>query len=276
MFCDTLQALFSTRDKDNKSKRMSKDAEIKIVVDKEKSTAVEGIDFQLDSLTTTVKADNNNGYLTIRALNPHPQEGKDKIVLTFDIGDRYSLGQNPEMEISLLDTLWRNLDGTWKIGSLITDAAYMEDYWKEACTLYSELPKFKEEDSFTINLQENIFKPAFKSDFSNYFFANSGMRKGKTMDLDLGNGKTAQILTFQFDKTDRYFLLWENSEDKESYVGLRLLESQTGKKDSLDMYIIDHTSRAFMPELETSGKYASEKPVAASPGLYLNATFNKQ
>ena len=30
-----------------------------------------------------------------------------------------------------------------------------------------------------------------------------------------------------------------------------------------------------MPELEAEGKYAPEKPVAASPGLYLNVKFTK-
>jgi hypothetical protein len=46
--------------------------------------------------------------------------------------------------------------------------------------------------------------------------------------------------------------------------------------DSLDFYVIDYVSKSFMPELETEGKYAPEKPVAASRGLFLNHTFTRQ
>ena len=39
------------------------------------------------------------------------------------------------------------------------------------------------------------------------------------------------------------------------------------------LYILDHTSKTFMPELETGNKYGTEKPVAAEPGLYFCTTF---
>ena len=82
-----------------------------------------------------------------------------------------------------------------------------------------------------------------------------------------------QLQTFWLDNTNRYFSAEQSSEDKESLIGLRFFHENT---DSLDLYVIDYVSKSFMPELETTGQYAPEKPVAASPGLFLNLIFNRQ
>ena len=44
----------------------------------------------------------------------------------------------------------------------------------------------------------------------------------------------------------------------------------------MELYVLDHTSKSFMPELETGNRYGTEKPVAAEPGLYFCATFEKR
>ena len=41
----------------------------------------------------------------------------------------------------------------------------------------------------------------------------------------------------------------------------------------MELYIVDHTSKSFMPELET--RYGTEKPVATEPGTYIMANFRK-
>ena len=94
------------------------------------------------------------------------------------------------------------------------------------------------------------------------------------IELELADGSKENIQTFILDNTNRYFTKKDKSEDKESHIGLRLIESED--QQLLDLYILDHTSRFFMPELEATGKYAPEKPVAASPGLYLNLIFTKE
>ena len=102
------------------------------------------------------------------------------------------------------------------------------------------------------------------------------MRKGTVIELELPDGSTAPVQTFLIDNTNRFFSRNEKSEDKESYIGLRFISGETEDAPLLDMYVLDHTSKSFMPELEAAGKYNPEKPSAASPGLYLNMIFSKE
>ena len=55
-------------------------------------------------------------------------------------------------------------------------------------------------------------------------------------------------------------------------------DEETGKagRDMMEFYILDHTSKGFMPELESGGVYGTEKPVAADPKLYMCTTFIKK
>ena len=41
------------------------------------------------------------------------------------------------------------------------------------------------------------------------------------------------------------------------------------------MYIVDHTSKSFMPELLDFGMYQPEKPVAIDYGNFISAAFKK-
>ena len=206
-------------------------------------------------------------------MNPHPEDGKDRIVLNLDFGEKYGAGEIKEMEISLLDTLWKHLNGSWDADSLVTDSLYMERYWKNQYTGMEFFPKFNERDRITFDLEGLAFTPSLRSEFKNYFKGRCGIRKGSRLVLDLGEGKPADLQTFWLDKTNRYFSEEEESEDKESLIGLRFFPDNI---DSLDLYVIDYVSRSFMPELETEGRYAPEKPTAASPGLFLNHTFIRQ
>jgi hypothetical protein len=166
------------------------------------------------------------------------------------------------------------LDGTWIPDSLVTDAAYMEEYWKDACASYEDVPVFYNWDKMTFDMGSLMFLPDFSSNFSYFFTGDSDLKKGKVIELELADGSKENIQTFILDNTNRYFTKKDKSEDKESHIGLRLIESED--QQLLDLYILDHTSRFFMPELEATGKYAPEKPVAASPGLYLNLIFTKE
>ena len=177
------------------------------------------------------------------------------------------------LEISLLDTVWRHLDGSWNIDPLVTDSLYMDRYWNGVCTAMDKLPKYNERDKFTVNMKELFLSPSFRSGFDDYFSSTSDLRKGTALRIDLGDGTSADLQTFWLDDTNRYFSPDQKSEDKESLIGLRFFPDNT---DSLDMYIIDYTSKSFMPELESTGKYAPEKPVAASPGLFFNLTFTRR
>ena len=274
MMSDSLDIGFLSLDKQGKAKALGADVEIRLSVNYEKSTAEEGIDFCFaDSTRFIIKNGQSAGNLKIKSLNPHPEDGKDRIVLNLDFGEKYGAGEIKEMEISLLDTLWKHLNGSWDADSLVTDSLYMERYWKNQYTGMEFFPKFNERDRITFDLEGLTFTPSLRSEFKNYFKGRCGIRKGSRLVLDLGEGKPADLQTFWLDKTNRYFSEEEESEDKESLVGLRFFPDNI---DSLDLYVIDYVSRSFMPELETEGRYAPEKPTAASPGLFLNHTFIRQ
>lgn len=274
MTTDALDIEFKTKDRFGRTMSQTSDAEITLSVNKDKSTAEEGVDFEFpDGSSFVIPTGKNSGSLKFKQINPNPRNGQDKVVLNFSLDEKYSSGEVGEIEISLLDTVWRHLNGNWNIDTLVTDASYMDRYWKGACTGLDKLPKFNAKDKMTVKLAEMYISTSFESSFDNYFGILCDFRKGPSLTLDLGDGTTADLQTFCLDNINRYFSPSEFSEDEEAYIGLRFLSESA---DSLDMYIIDYVSKSFMPELESLGKYAPEKPMAAAPGLFLNMTFKKK
>ena len=274
MVADSLDIEFNAVDRKGKAKVLGKEATVTLSVDTERSTAVEGEDFVFaDSSYYVISQGKGAGKLKLKSLRPRAMEGRDKVVLNLGFSEKYGAGAEGQLEINLLDTLWNTLNGEWKIDTLVTDAAYMSQYWGETCTGFELMPEYNKSDAVEFDLKAGQFKPGFRSGFKNYFLGKSVMKKAGSLDLDLGNGETASLQTFLLDNTNRDFSAGSKSEDKESYIGLRILEGE--EKDTLDFYVIDYQSTSFMPELATDGKYAPEKPVAASPGLFLNLTFTK-
>ena len=277
MTADSTDLGFLLTGKNGKVKTFSKPVKIHMIVDKEKSTAEEGVDFEFaDSSHFTIRAGETSGALEIKSLKPVVEPGRDKIVMNLSFEEDFGAGQIHEMEIDLLDGIWSDLDGTWMAHAMVTDSLYMEEYWKETASGYRLIPEFDSDDTFTVDMTNSILDPRFSSSFRYYFIGQSLMRKSSIVDLELPDGATVPIQTFLIDNTNRFFSNEEKSDDKESYIGLRLISGETEDKPLLDMYVLDHTSKSFMPELEAAGKYSPEKPVAASPGLYLNLVFSKE
>lgn len=276
MMTDSTDITFNLTDRAGETKLAKDSIEVFLSVNTEKSTAVEGKDFIFsDSTRFVIRAGESSGVLKLKSLIPEPAEGMDKIVLNIAFGEDFGAGETKEIEVDLLDSKWNHLSSTWAIDSLVTDSLYMEEYWKDECTGYDLLPEFDKNDRFNIDLDNLGFNPDFISAFQYFFNQKSSIRKGKLIDIMTADGQSAKIQTFILDNTNRYFSKEESSEDKESHIGIRLISSENDGQ-ILDLYVIDHTSHTFMPELAASGKYATEKPVAASPGLYLNATFTKE
>ncbi len=276
ILADSAFVRFAAADKDGNMKALESDAEITVVVNKEKSTALEGVDFEFaDSSHFTIRKGKDRGELKLKMLKTALEAGRDKIVLSLNYDDKFGQGASQEMEIDLMDSVWGKLDGQWKIDTLVTDTTYMMAFWGDKCSGYDQLPIYNSRDGLGFDLDLNIFEPLFKSDFRNYFTGDCDFIKGPLHPLSLVNGETAEVQTFLITDTNRYFHRQEKSEDKESYIGLRIIEGTEETPDTLDFYLIDHTSKSFMPELGTENKYAPEKPVAASPGQYMNITFIK-
>lgn len=277
MTADSTDLGFQLTKKSGNTTLCSKDVDVFMSVNKEKSTAEEGVDFEFsDSSYFTIRAGETDGVLEIKSLKPVVEPGRDKIVMNLSFEDDFGAGQIHEMEIDLLDGIWSDLDGTWMTHAMVTDALYMEEYWKETASGYRLIPEFDSDDTFTVDMTNSILDPRFSSSFRYYFIGQSLMRKGSIVDLELPDGATVPIQTFLIDNTNRFFSNEEKSDDKESYIGLRFIPGETEDEKLLYMYILDHTSKSFMPELEASGKYSPEKPVAASPGLYLNIIFGRE
>ena len=274
MVADSIDVEFDAYDRKGKAKVLGREATITLSVDTEKSTAVEGEDFIFaDSAHFVISQGQSTGKLKLKALKPRPAEGRDKVVLNLGFDEKYGAGTDCQIEIDLLDTLWSTLNGEWKIDTLVTDTTYMRKYWDESYTGMELMPKYNMSDAMTFDLKAASLNPKLRSGFKNYFLGKSIMKKAGSMDLDLGNGETAALQTFLIDNTNRDFSEDSKSEDKESYIGLRIIEGE--EADTLDLYVIDHMSKSFLPELVTEERYAPEKPVAASPGLFLNLTFTK-
>lgn len=268
----TSTSVFLT-DKAGKKKTLSKDITAKAIIDKEKTTALEGSGFTLEE-DFVIKAGQNNGRILLKQLQA-PQPGRDRIVLNISHDELYGDGQFHEIEIRLMDMGWRKMHGAWSLDTIVTDMEYMQGFWGDMCTGYDLLPKYTRFEAMDFDMDACIFKPTFYSTLEHYFLEDSYFKAGPVISLELEDGSSADVQTFLMNGTNRYFSEEEKSEDTESYIGFRLLEGHRGASDTLSLYIIDHTSRSFMPELEAAGRYAAEKPVAASPGLWLNARFIK-
>lgn len=272
ILADYMTVSFQITDRTGIKKPLPMDIDLSLVRNPDKSTATEGTDFSFaDSSHFTIKAGEYSGELKIARPDGLPAEGKDRLFFTIAHDERYGDGKIPEMEINLMEKKWSKLDGNWDIDTLVTDSTYMKAIWGEGYTGYDLLPKYNMFDEIGFNLDESTFTPSFYSSLDRFFLGESDFTSGPL--LDTSEGMPEKVHTFLLNNTNRYFSSESRSEDTESYIGLSMTE---GEPDTLSVYILDHTSRSFLPELEAEGKYAPEKPVAASPGLFIKAIFTKQ
>ena len=271
---DTTEYLIALHDSTGKIKYLSKDYPISLAVNKEKSTAVEGVDFKLagtDSLY--IEAGVPSAAFTVIPLKANPEKGKDKIVLNVLADSRFDKGLFPEMELDILRSELKVLDGNWQMDTLVTDSLYFENLWGNQCTGYSLIPEFSFSDSFQITFADAAFIPSFPSGLRNYFIGDSSLEFGEEIDITDPAGNSRKVQLLSLDNTNRYFSADTTSADAVSYIGICL--TKEADTDMLELYILDHTSMSFMPELESGKKYGTEKPVATEPGMYLTAGFRK-
>ncbi len=273
---DTATVSFSVTDKAGKKKALPYDIEISVITDTEKSTAAEGADFSFaDSTHFTIKAGETKGALKITRPDSYPAEGRNAAFFRLSHDERYGEGAFTEKEYQLMDAGWKDLDGSWRMAEVATDSTFMAGYWGDTYSGLDMLPESNGFDIMLFDMNDGVLKTFLSSQLKYYFLDDSYLRSGPFVELTDIYGTSSRIQSFLIGNTNRYFSKDESSEDKESYIGIRFLEGPESISDTLDLYIFDHTSRSFMPELEAEGKYAPEKPVAASPGLYLNVKFTK-
>ena len=274
MAADTMQLDIMIQDANGKTSVATGPGEFSISIDAENSTAVEGVHFEfIDQTSFNLNSGTTTLSTRIAPLSESIEKGHDRIVLRINAGNTFYTGIKDTLEITLLNRKWAAIDGRWTADSLVTDSTFMDKYWDKAYTKLDLMPKYSPSDAMTFTLSENKVSNSFRSLFKNYFLGVSEMTKGEEISLTLADGETAELQTFMFSNTNRFFSAEETSEDTESIVGFRFVKEE--EKELLDMYVIDYTSRSFMPELDTLGRYGTEKPVAAQPGMYLNLRLRK-
>ena len=274
---DTTNFAIIVTDTTAKAKALSKETPVSFSINKEKSTAVEGVDFTLiKEENVCIPAGSSYTTFSIAPLKTDFSDGKDKIVLNVHPDERFEMGFFGEMEVSIIRPELQTLQGSWSMDSVVTDSLYFENIWGTECTEYSQVPEVFASNMFTISFLGALFSPSFYYGLENYFIGTSIMSLGEEKVIIGVDGQPKVVQLVALDNTNRYFSATERSEDSVSYVGISLYKDEEGQRDMMELYILDHTSKCFMPELETGNKYGTEKPVAAEPGLYYCATFGKK
>ena len=253
---------------------LENDAEFTIAVADE-STAQETTHFTLSSKTVTIPAGSKSASFTVSMVGDEAVTDHDQIVLTLDPGAKFSIGDYGEMTIGVWGSAWAKLNGKWVMNEIVTTADVLDGSWYGSCT-YVGLPEFNAADAITFDVAEGKAVPEFSSTYKNYFLGESNIVKESNYFLrtDMG-GAGVDLLLIEFDNINRYFHATEKSDDTKALIGFRVIEDEETKEELLDMYIVDHTSKSFMSELNDFSMYGTEKPVAAMTGCFLNATFKK-
>ena len=273
---DTTSYAIVLCDSTGRLKALSKDMPVSCSINSEKSTATEGVDFKILSTTNTIiPAGGAYAVLDIVPLKTSFEDGRDKVVLDIHADEKFEAGFNAELEITLLRPELKELEGNWVMDSVVTDSLHFETLWGAECTGYDLLPGFSSYNMMNFSLYDAMFTPMLSQGFENYFIDMSSMSMGPEFELTDVNGDPKTVQLISLDHTNRYFSATEFSGDMVSYVGIYIYENPENQSKMVELYILDHTSKTFMPELEAGNRYAAEKPVASQPGFYFCATFAK-
>ena len=273
---DTTQLAVMLTDSIGISKVLSRTAEISITVNKEKSTAVEGVDFKLlTSAPVSIAAGTGYALINIASLKNNFDDGKNKVVLNIQADEKFETGAYSELELNLVSKELMNIDGNWYMESVVTGPEYFESFWGTDCTAYELLPELYTSNLLQFYMQKASLTPTFRDGLERFFIGQSDMAYIGEMEIVDANGLSKDVHLISLDNTNRYFSETEFSEDKTSLIGLYLYTDYVRQKDMMELYILDHTSKSFMPELESGKVYRSEKPVAVDQGLYFCTTFER-
>ena len=265
----------SVYDENGNLKTLENDATLTISV-AETSTAVENTHFTLSTKNVTIPAGSNSATFTVALKGDEAVAEQDQFTLVLDPGAKFSIGNYDELAISIWGSAWAKLDGTWVMNEAVTTAEYLIAAWYDMVTCEG-LPEYNSADQITFDVAAGKAVASFSSTYKNYFLGESNIVKYGSYRLRTGMGGAGiDLLLIEFDNINRYFHAEEKSEDNKALVGFRIFTDETTGTELLDMYIVDHTSKSFLPEfLEWGYMYEEVKPVAAATDMYINATFKR-
>lgn len=273
---NSLEVSVNLTDEESSALILESPATVELEVDTEKSTAQEGVHFEIefadDAEGVFIDAGEKSGTFTLKFLKA--EAGHDVIVLKIAETSQFSVGAYPEMTIYISGPDWDKISGTWTMNEIVTDAQYFIDSYGSWMTITTEgFPELNAADKVTIDTEGGKFIADFQSAFSNYFLGESSMTSAGEFLLRtgmFGEGITLQLL--QLDNINRYFTAGNLSENDEALVGVQITYDENGT-ELLDMYIIDYNPQSFLKELNEW--FDPEPPVAAFSGYYINMTFKR-
>ena len=267
-----------TYDSNGALKRMDRDQTIEFEVDTERSTAVLGTNFEFASDAQSVVVGKGELAASFVVNLLEYEEGHNTVVLRIKEGENLYLGTNARIEIIFAGSPWEAINGEWVMNELVTDLEYFngeDGVYSGWGFTFDGFPEFNAEDRISFDTENGTYKPSFKSTFSNYFKGEGNISDNGDYFIRTGSGGAGfSVQLIQMDNINRYFSSTDISEDNVALIGIRFITDDTGE-ELMDMYIIDHTSHSFMPELEEYMMYGTEKPVASDSGCYLNMTFKR-
>ena len=265
-------------------KRVASQTEVAIEMDKEKSSAVEGVNFEfVDGAKVVFAAGESTAQFSIKL--KEYEEGKDEIVLNLPENPKFSDGQYISTKVRILGGVEALLGGKWKVTQIYPDKDMVVNSWGADPDKLGGYPVFDAADAFELDYVDKKFKPAFKSALKNYFIGESGMEKlddswypvdrktgevDHTMQLTNNIGDIQIVNRYMFDNINRNIDAAKKSEDKEGVVGLTVVENKD-KSISLILTLMDYLPTGyehpavewgmFAPDPMFCGK-GKEKPVA--------------
>lgn len=285
-------------DKNAKAIVADEDITVTLLVD-EATTAIEGVNFEVESKTATVAKGSNKCTFVLRSIasdevatiaeetegeedETKPEPGK-TIVLGLQIEDsklyEFKGGSFPKATVNVVGSMVSNLYGTWVMNEVLTTKEFMEDMWGDMVSGYEYLPVVEVSDKFIF--EDGKLKTELTSTLKNYFRPESEFVFGPERPADKNTGvrpvdsmDPIALQMIELQNVNRYFSATEMSADKVALVGLRNIMTDDGEI-LLDVYVLDHESRSFMPEMAEFGMYGDEKPTAWLTGTYINFTLKR-
>ena len=268
---DKVVVTMGVYDGEGKNLTLENGEEIEVMVDTLNSTAIEGTHFAFEGeKKIVVAAGSYSGTVTLNMLGDAVVAGHDQIVLMINPGNKYEIGNTQKITINIAGSEWSRLGGTWAVVGLERDAAYMEMMWSSMCTGYEYIPDYSvdedgvmanKDDKIVIDMEAGTFTPSFTSTFKDYFIGVSNFAYAGRRNLPIGMwGMPAEAMMITLDNTNRYFSSTEFSEDKISYVGVKI-DKDADNNDLLTIYTVDNEPKTWMPEIKDF--LSADKPVAA-------------
>ncbi len=267
------------------------DIPVTLLVD-EATTAVEGVNFEIENKTVTVaKGSNQCSFVLKSIVAPEAEEGEEEatekpgntIVLGLQLEntDKYTFqgGAYPKATVSILGSMVTDLYGTWVMNELRTDKDYMDGTWGGMATYEAGFPVFEAADKFIF--EAGVLKTELVSDLKNYFQSESEFVFAGERPADKSTGvrpidsfQPIALQQIELKNVNRYFSATETSEDKVALLGMRNITDENGEI-LLDVYLFDYESHSFAAEMLEYGMYGDEKPTAWMSGMYINFTLKR-